>query len=192
MGTLAAPGAYPFRSGVSPILRAVAHSDFSLYGLEGFVMPGPTPKHPGVRQRQNRVSTASSLVDTNPLENGIPELPKRKDEKGRFASWRPEVKAWWEDVWTSPMASEYVQADIHGLVMLADLMDRYWRNPTAALATEIRLQRQCFGLTPIDRRRLQWEVKRAESGPQPSASKSQPVRNDGETPDPRGALRAVK
>lgn len=155
-------------------------------------MAGPTPKHPSMRQRRNRTTTASSLVDTNPLEGGIPELPRRRNAKGQFVSWRPEVLEWWEDLWTSPMASEYVQADIHGLLMLADLMDRYWREPTTALATEIRLQRQCFGLTPIDRRRLQWEVKRVESDRRPMQQPQSAQSEERPRVDPRGVLRAVK
>jgi hypothetical protein len=61
------------------------------------------------------------------------------------------------------MAGEFLQSDRHGLFILAELVDRFWEAPSPQLATEIRLQRQCFGLTPIDRRRLQWEVERVES-----------------------------
>ena len=60
------------------------------------------------------------------------------------------------------MVTEYLRADLAGFYIFADLTDRFWKNPSAALAAEIRLQRQCFGLTPIDRRRLQWEVERVE------------------------------
>jgi hypothetical protein len=31
------------------------------------------------------------------------------------------------------------------------------------MANEIRLQRQCFGLTPLDRMRLQWETEKADN-----------------------------
>ena len=118
-------------------------------------MPGPPPKDPKMRQRTNRDTTAMSFVDRKPISKA-PPLPKRRRK------WRTETIAWWEDIWKSPMAPEYITVDIHGLVLLADLIDRYWRKPTPALATEIRLQRQCFGLTPIDRRRLQWSVEKAE------------------------------
>ena len=159
-------------------------------------MSGPIPKHPSMRQRRNRTTTASTLVDTSPLQDGIPELPRRRDEKGRFISWRPEVLEWWNDIWQSPMAREYVQADVHALLMLADLLDQYWRKPTAALAQEIRLQRQAFGLTPIDRRRLQWEVKRAEEGPErPQRAQVEAKREETPTAapsDPRAGLRVVK
>jgi hypothetical protein len=67
------------------------------------------------------------------------------------------------------MSAEFIESDLHQLYILADLMDEYWRVPAKetgkkqSLANEIRLQRQCFGLTPIDRRRLQWEIERGES-----------------------------
>ena len=61
----------------------------------------------------------------------------------------------------------------------------------AALANEIRLQRQCFGLTPIDRRRLEWEIEKAEG----ANAKGQKRRNEGRKVkeykvDPRTALEA--
>lgn len=152
-------------------------------------MAGPIPKHPSVRQRTNRVSTAATLVDSQPLNGEIPPLPVRRGARGGKRPWRPEVVDWWNDIWQSPMAEEYLRSDLHGLFLLADLMDAYWRNPTTALATEIRLQRQCFGLTPIDRRRLQWEVAKGEEAErkrQPSTHERQH-----ETSDPRDVLRVV-
>lgn len=87
------------------------------------------------------------------------------------------------------MAVEYLAADVPGLVLLADLVDRFnWGDAT--LAAEIRLQRQCFGLTPLDRRRLQWEIERAEQAqkrrPAPGAK---PAKRVG---DPLRFLKAVK
>lgn len=61
------------------------------------------------------------------------------------------------------MVGEYVQSDLHRLYMLADLLDLYWYG-SRGLAVEIRLQGQCFGLTPLDRRRLQWEIQKVEEG----------------------------
>ena len=60
------------------------------------------------------------------------------------------------------MAPEYDESDRHGLFMLAALVNHFWYQPRQDLAAEIRLQRQCFGLTPIDRRRLQWEIERTD------------------------------
>lgn len=95
------------------------------------------------------------------------------------------TQAWWTDVWHSPMADEFLQADIHGLYRLALLIDAFWLQPTKELAAEIRLQQTAYGLTPIDRRRLQWEVGRVEKErrqprPQPASG------------DARNYLRAIK
>jgi hypothetical protein len=87
------------------------------------------------------------------------------------------------------MAAEFVQADIHGLYILAELEDAFWREPTIALAAEIRLQRTAFGLTPIDRRRLQWEI---ESGSAVKQSSSPPSPRALSKGDPRQVLRMVR
>jgi hypothetical protein len=91
------------------------------------------------------------------------------------------------------MAARFTKADTHGLYTLAALVDLFQRAPTTQLASEIRQQRACFGLTPIDRWRLQWEVvgdavpaKKPTAAPAPAPTPSAP----GE--DPRAILRAVK
>jgi len=93
------------------------------------------------------------------------------------------------------MAVEFIKSDMHQLYILADLIDQYWREsasrngPSPALATEIRLQRQCFGLTPIDRRRLQWEIERGEdANVKGQKRRNAPVKNY--KVDPRAALDA--
>lgn len=60
------------------------------------------------------------------------------------------------------MAAEYLDADVHGLFRLAVLVDEFWTEPTPKLAGEIRLQQQAFGLTPLDRRRLEWSIEQVE------------------------------
>jgi len=40
------------------------------------------------------------------------------------------------------MVTEYLRADLAGFYIFADLTDRFWKNPSAALAAEIRLQRR--------------------------------------------------
>ena len=88
-----------------------------------------------------------------------PELPAERE-------WHPLTVRWWADVWGSPMAGEYLDADVHGLFRLALLVDDYWNAGTPSarkeLAEEIRLQGQAFGPTPLDRRRLEWTVGQVE------------------------------
>lgn len=150
-------------------------------------MPRP-PKDPKTRQRRNRDSTSASLIDTSPLSDGeIPKLPDRKDEGGNKIPWRPEAKKLWEDIWSSPMATEYTQADIHRVLLYVDLWDTYWCKPSTSVAAEIRLQGVCLGVTPIDRRRLQWEIKRVDAEPSKPSAPKRPERQS----DPRSALRVV-
>jgi len=106
--------------------------------------------------------------------------------------------AWWHDVWRSPMAPEYDASDKHGLFLLAVLVDRFWERPDKELAAEIRLQRQCFGLSPIDRRRLQWEIERTDEAQdrgrrrRTAAEESEPASPaKAAAADPRDVLRAV-
>ncbi len=121
-------------------------------------MPGPIPKNPAIRQRSNKTSTHAVLSPEKGRKARVPRLPERADGQ----EWHKLTLAWWRDTWRSPMAAEYLQADTHGLYILAVLVDEFWHSPTKELAGEIRLQRQCYGLTPVDRRRLQWEVERVE------------------------------
>ena len=117
---------------------------------------GPTPKDPKLRQRRNISPTRATLVlDSGKRIKRAPQLPKDR-------AWDPMVRKWWKDVWTSPMANEYLPSDVHGLFVLAVLLDKFWMFPTKALAAEIRQQSQAFGLTPLDRRRLEWQVVQTE------------------------------
>lgn len=147
-------------------------------------MPSPIPKDPKTRQRRNKAVSHAVLTTEEPKRKRAPQLP-------RGMEWHKLTRAWWRDVWRSPMADEYLEADIHGLYILAELVDRYWNSPSQTLAAEIRLQRQCFGLTPIDRRRLQWEVERVEATQTRRQQRNVRRAQAGEI-DPREALRAVK
>lgn len=114
----------------------------------------PLPKTAATRARTNKSSTHRHLELTHDVE--APKLPA-----GR--KWQKATRDWWRDVWASPMAPEYDSSDVHGLFMLAVMVDDFWVEPSTVKAAEIRLQRQCFGLSPIDRRRLQWEIDRGDS-----------------------------
>jgi hypothetical protein len=156
-----------------------------------WAVSGPAPKPAGMRQRRNKTSTAATLPAEDiagKAERVIPSLPKRGNRK-----WHAMTTEWWEDTWRSPMATEFVQADIHGLYLLAELYDAFWRVPSISLAAEIRQHRMAFGLTPIDRRRLQWEVERVNEKTKGKATQqSKPKRQRGTLTDPRNVLRAVK
>ena len=151
----------------------------------------PNPKRSPARR--NRSATKATLTAQLPEDIDIPTLPDRD------LGWHTLTVKWWNDVWSSPMAPEYDSSDLHGLFVLADLLDAYWCEPSAkarsGLAAEIRLQRQCFGLTPIDRRRMQWEIERTDAaqdrGERRRATKKKPAPALEPGSDSFSALRAV-
>lgn len=156
-------------------------------------MPGPPAKHPSVRARRNKTSTAATLRRDVSID--APNLPAGYD-------WHPMTVAWWADVWASPMAPEFDASDRHGIFKLAMLQQDFWTAESARdrkeAAAEIRLQEQRFGLSPMDRRRLQWEIERTEDakarGERRRGSVGQPPATpgkDGPGGDPRGGLYAV-
>ena len=148
-------------------------------------MPG-LPKDPSVRARRNRSTTKAVLSRDRVV--AAPGLPDRE--------WSPATRSWWANLWASPMGPEFDASDLHGLLMLAVLVDDFWSadapSSRMSLAAEIRQQSQRFGLSPIDRRRLQWEVERVEDAQEKGA------RRRGRVPapsrrsaDPRSVLRPV-
>lgn len=150
-------------------------------------MPGPTPKDPSTRQRRNRTTTAAVLRAVP--DAYVPELPKR-------GGWHEMTVAWWNDLWTSPMAPEFDASDMHGLYQLALLIDDFWLSESVAdrikLASELRQQSQRFGLSPIDRRRLQWEIERTEEAQEKGARRrSSASPRSTSKGDPRSTLRSL-
>src|SRR5512146_2467389 len=121
-------------------------------------MRGRMPKDPALRQRRNSTAPRATLAPESEEKRRAPSLPKRygrppEDTPGAKAPeipWHRMTVAWWHDIWHSPMAEEFLRADVHALYRLAVLVDQFWASPSKELAAEIRLQQQCFGLTPID------------------------------------------
>jgi hypothetical protein len=79
-----------------------------------------------------------------------------------------ETRRWWEQVWSSPIATLYLDCDISGLELIAMLVDRVNRGTaSAAILGELRQWEDRFGLNPVARRRLGWEVKPAQPADAP-------------------------
>ena len=57
------------------------------------------------------------------------------------------------------------------------------------MAAEIRQQSVRFGLSPIDRRRLQWEVEKGEQATERTSKRRQ--HKEASSKDPREALKVV-
>lgn len=147
-------------------------------------MPGPHPKDPAIRQRRNRSVTAGALDSERRILRRPPSLPKRD---AGAKEWHALTRAWWRDIYRSPMAAKWFVSDRHGLYILAELVDRFWYAPSTQLAGEIRLWSARYGEAPVDRWRLQWGIVEAP----PAARSHAPNPGAGPAEDPRKVLAMV-
>lgn len=121
-------------------------------------MPGPLPKKAEMRQRRNKSASKALLpAEAEPIADK-PRLPTCPNGDG----WHNMAKRFWADVWSSPMRYEFLGGDLPALFRLVSLVDKYWRTGSLSYAKEIRLLEREFGLTPLARRRLEWQVAQAE------------------------------
>jgi len=144
---------------------------------------GPAPKPAHLRQRTNKKPGHALL--TAPESPEIPEIP---NPDGRV--WHPLTLEAWEHAWRSPMASQWLETDADAIGRLALLWDEFYKRPTVDAMKEIRLQSPAFGLSPLDRSRLQWEVNRGESAERELRKRNQPAPSP--VGDPRKLLRMAK
>ena len=160
----------------------------------GSRMKGPSPKPPGLRQRRNRASTKATLpTEAEAAKREIPPLPVSL--LGGKAKWHPQVLEWWQDIWQSPMAAEFVQADRQGLYRLARLNQDFWRARSAKARSQISAavcrDEARFGLTPGDRRRLPWAIEKGETAAMRTETRRKRKRPNSKH-DPRDVLRLEK
>jgi hypothetical protein len=141
---------------------------------------GPAPKPAHLRQRTNKKAGMAMLTAPESVE--VPSIP---NPDARV--WHPLTLAAWEHAWQSPMASQWLETDVDALGRLALLWDALYNGAIAALP-EIRLQEQRFGLSPLDRSRLQWEVAKVNEVERKQQQRA--VKKTGT--DPRAILMAVK
>lgn len=152
------------------------------------------PKSAATRQRRNRTSTAAKR--SAPAWR-VPDLPPFGELFGGRVQWHPQTVAQWNRMRNGPFADEYIEADFDEMIALARLWDarNKTRDPVKMMKfmVEIRLQGQRFGLTPIDRRRLQWEVDRGDEAEQRTTQRRQrKAATRAVEEDPLNYLKAVK
>lgn len=146
-------------------------------------MPGPAPKPAHLRQRTNKKAGNATLFA--PVRPRIPAIPNPDTRQ-----WHRLTVASWKNAWSSPMASQWIETDTDALGRLAVVWDDFYKSPSAEALKEIRLQSALFGLSPLDRSRLQWEVSRGEEAER--RAKPKPAPRATGTSDPRALLMAVK
>ncbi len=132
-------------------------------------MTPATPKPPGQRRRRNADQAAWRSLPAAGRDGKVPALPGAS-KLGKTA------RDWWATVWTSPMSNVYLAADIPALTRAAGLVAKAASGEASGTELgELRQLEDRFGLSPLARRRLQWEIERADDRPAPV-----PVSNDRE------------
>lgn len=141
---------------------------------------GPAPKPSYLRQRTNhKPGSATIVAPAKPKK-----APKLSNPDGR--EWHPLTLEVWKRAWASEMSGQWLASDADALGRVAILWDEFYKSPDAKVMAEIRLQEQRFGLSPLDRSRLQWEVSRAEEAERKRPARA-PVKREGSS-DPRKVL----
>lgn len=92
--------------------------------------------------------------------------------------------AYWEALWASPMALVYTDVDVFPLSRMAVLVHERETARSREGDSELRQLEDRFGVSPLARRRLNWEIDQAgkaaeDAGPEPPV---RPTRTKG---DPR-------
>lgn len=112
-------------------------------------MPGPLPK----AERQRARDTRRRAAEYVPVErDGYLRGPSLAEATGR-AEWPAEVVRWWDAWRAAPQAALFEVTDWNRLALLAVLVEGYYRRPTAAALSEIRMNEERLGATWGDRLR---------------------------------------
>jgi hypothetical protein len=119
----------------------------------------PTPKAPGARRRRNTDQGKWRQLPAAGRSAKAPALPTKKPV------WLKRTRDWWTTIWASPMATAWEDADIDGLVRLAELKDAFARGaaPATALPAMQQLEDR-YGLNPKSRQAMLWMIERDDDG----------------------------
>lgn len=115
-------------------------------------MPGPAPKSKDERRRRNKPQSGEWVTLPRTHDREAPGLPKVQGVR-----WLKSTKDWWATIWRSPMASQWQESDVFGLVELAVMRQAFFEGDLR-LADKITAKSDKFGLTPKGRKDLRWIV----------------------------------
>lgn len=171
---------------------------------------GPAPKHPSTRARRNR--TAGARVLHLVERPKVPTIPKVRKWSPRAIDWWSRV---WSSPMSSEFDESDIPGLVRVCELVDDVarlaaeeedllhgIDRKKLQPRDRIAlvqqrtalvrlrvnlsSELRLAQASYGLTPIDRRRLQWEIDRGEGAQVRTSARRTATKPKAEKgPDPR-------
>lgn len=114
------------------------------------------PKPDGQRRRRNAPTHGETSLASDGVVRG-PEL---------VPGYSPQTVAWYETWRRSAQAQLFEETDWSRLVLLAAIVDGYFRRPTAAALSEIRMNEERLGATVVDRMRARIRIEHDEDAPE--------------------------
>ena len=113
-------------------------------------MPGPPPKRPEQRRRENKYPA----TDSAPLTVAVKQPRIR-------AALNPLAKRWYHSLRTSGQAEFYADSDWQTALVAAEVLDRFLATSRATLLSEFNHICSALLVTEGDRRRARLELERA-------------------------------
>lgn len=114
------------------------------------------PKAEGQRRRRN-APTHDGITVTRDGQLRGPSLAEATGVPDE--AWLPQVVAWWNTWRRAPQAQVFEETDWARLVMLAPIVEAYWKRPGAAALGEIRMNEERLGATITDRMRARIRIE---------------------------------
>jgi len=111
------------------------------------------PKPDGERRRRNAPSHGEHVLTADGEKRG-PELVGPYTE--------PTIA--WHETWrSSPQAQLFQETDWSRLALLAPIVESYFRRPSAAALSEIRMNEERLGATVVDRMRARIRIEQPDT-----------------------------
>jgi hypothetical protein len=115
-----------------------------------------SPKPEGQKRRRNSPTHGETMLVRDDEVRG----PSLEEATGVAAeSWLPQVVTWWETWRNAPQAQVFEATDWGRLAMLAPIVQAYWKRPSAAALSEIRMNEERLGATVVDRMRARLRIE---------------------------------
>lgn len=111
---------------------------------------GPAPQQQHQRERDTRRRQSDVVSVSMDGEIRGPDL---------VGPYSEDTLAWYLDWQTAPQASLFSNTDWRRLLLLAPIVDSYFRKPSAAALSEIRLNEERLGATYVDRLRAKIRIE---------------------------------
>lgn len=133
----------------------------------------PAPRHNKRVGVPNLYTTLPSVEEAAKFK--VPPMPPRPHVEGKKKrDWSKDVKEWWSAIWTSPMASQWLDSDVKGGLIHLLQLHQYAHDSTnpseyMRLLGTIKQHEIRYGLSPLDRLRQNWVITK-DTPEQPSPS----------------------